>query len=100
MGLGVHKDWTKVLSLGEQQRLAFARVLYNRRNISVVVLDEATSALDELAESAMYSLLSQLNITFISVGHRPALYNYHTKKLVLSGPGNDIECVTICPPNP
>ena len=100
LGLGVHKDWTKVLSLGEQQRLAFARVLYNRRNISVVVLDEATSALDEIAESAMYSLLSQLNITFISVGHRPALYNYHTKKLVLSGPGNDIECVTICPPNP
>ena len=100
VGLREHKDWTKVLSLGEQQRLAFARVLYNRKNISVVVLDEATSALDEIAESAMYSLLGQLNITFISVGHRPTLYNYHTKKLVLSGPGSDIECVPINPSHP
>jgi putative ATP-binding cassette transporter len=49
-GLGVHRDWSKVLSLGEQQRLAFARVLYNRHSLSVVVLDEATSALDAEAE--------------------------------------------------
>ena len=78
--------------MGEQQRLAFARVLYNRKNIRVVVLDEATSALDELTESAMYSLLGELGITYLSVGHRASLYRFHSKKLVLSGPGREIHC--------
>ena len=94
-GLAEHKDWTKVLSLGEQQRLAFARVLYNRKSISVVVLDEATSALDEPAESAMYSLLGELDITYISVGHRPSLYAYHTQRLGLNGPGCEVEYTPI-----
>ena len=94
-GLGVHRDWSKVLSLGEQQRLAFARVLYNRKSISVVVLDEATSALDEPAESAMYSLLGELDITYISVGHRPSLYAYHTQRLGLNGPGCEVEYTPI-----
>jgi ABC-type uncharacterized transport system fused permease/ATPase subunit len=53
-GLGVVVDWSKVLSLGEQQRLAFARVLYNAP--SLVVLDESTSALPLEAERAMYVL--------------------------------------------
>ena len=94
-GLGVHRDWSKVLSLGEQQRLAFARVLYNRKSISVVVLDEATSALDETAEAAMYSLLGDLDITYLSVGHRSSLYRFHTKKLTLNGPGREVEFVSI-----
>ena len=94
-GLGVHKDWTKVLSLGEQQRLAFARVLYNRKNISVVVLDEATSALDESAEAAMYGLLGDLSVTYLSVGHRASLYKFHTKKITLNGPGREVDCVVL-----
>eukprot|EP00596_Hydrurales_sp_CCMP1899_P008951 CAMPEP_0119037240 /NCGR_PEP_ID=MMETSP1177-20130426/5486_1 /TAXON_ID=2985 /ORGANISM="Ochromonas sp, Strain CCMP1899" /LENGTH=370 /DNA_ID=CAMNT_0006998249 /DNA_START=554 /DNA_END=1669 /DNA_ORIENTATION=- len=95
VGLGEHRDWSKVLSLGEQQRLAFARVLYNRRNISVAILDEATSALDEVSEAAMYTLLDKLNLTYMSVGHRSSLYRYHTKKIVLNGPGCEVQCAPI-----
>lgn len=84
-----------MLSLGEQQRLAFARVLYNRKNIAVAVLDEATSALDDVSEAAMYSLLGDLNITYISVGHRASLYAYHTKKLGLNGPGCEVDYESI-----
>jgi vitamin B12/bleomycin/antimicrobial peptide transport system ATP-binding/permease protein len=79
-----------VLSLGEQQRLAFARVLYNRKNIAVAVLDEATSALDEDTEAAMYSLLGDLNISYMSVGHRASLLKFHTKKIILNGPGLEV----------
>ena len=83
-GLGVEVDWSKVLSLGEQQRLAFARVLFNKPH--VVVLDESTSALPLQTEKAMYSLLDDIETTYISVGHRPSLLQYHNKKLFL-GPG-------------
>eukprot|EP01035_Chromulina_nebulosa_P019511 gene19511-25407_t len=81
---GVDLDWSKILSLGEQQRLAFARVLYH--NPKVVVLDESTSALDVESERAMYSLLNNLKVTYISVGHRPTLISYHDKRLTLLGP--------------
>jgi putative ATP-binding cassette transporter len=94
-GLAEHNDWSKVLSLGEQQRLAFARVLYNRKSISVIVLDEATSALDDVAEAAMYTLLEEMNATYLSVGHRSSLNKYHTKKLTLNGPGCEVTCVPI-----
>eukprot|EP01031_Cornospumella_fuschlensis_P031612 gene31612-38204_t len=92
-GLRVDKDWSKTLSLGEQQRLAFARVLYNRPD--VVVLDEASSALDLASEEQMYELLRTLNITYVSVGHRPSLVKYHNKKLVLGGSGNVPKVVNI-----
>lgn len=82
-----------MLSLGEQQRLAFARVLYNKP--SVVVCDESTSALDLSAEEAMYSLLQGLGVTFLSVGHRPSLLKYHSKRLVLMGPGRPAKMMDI-----
>jgi ABC-type lipoprotein export system ATPase subunit len=96
-GLSAHRDWSKVLSLGEQQRLAFARVLYNRHSTSVVVLDEATSALDAEAERAMYAQLAEMRVTYISVGHNSSLLKYHNKKLLVHGPGYDVECVDILP---
>lgn len=77
-------DWSKVLSAGEQQRLAFARVLYNRP--AVVIADESTSALDKNAEARMYEILQELGITYISVGHDKSLVKHHNKKMVLSGP--------------
>ena len=52
-----------MLSLGEQQRLAFARVLFN--SPSVVVLDESTSAMDADTEGVMYALLIRMNVTYI-----------------------------------
>jgi putative ATP-binding cassette transporter len=81
------------LSLGEQQRLAFARVLYNKP--SVVALDESTSALDKDAEESIYNLLIETNITFISVGHNPSLLKYHNKKLILYGPTHDVKIENI-----
>lgn len=76
-------DWSRILSLGEQQRLAFARVLLNRPQITF--LDEATSAMDEGLEHAMYRLLHiELPASLIvSVGHRSTLNPHHSHRLEL-----------------
>ena len=81
--LDIKQDWPRLLSLGEQQRLAFARLLLN--SPKVVVLDEATSALDVETESRLYSLLRDREVAFISVGHRPTLKDFHDTVLGLSG---------------
>ena len=78
-GLDIEKDWEEVLSLGEQQRLAFARVIINQPRY--VILDEATSALDVQNEANLYNYLLNTRTTFVSVGHRPSLIQYH--RLVL-----------------
>lgn len=91
-GLEVRLDWTKVLSLGEQQRLAFARVLYNKPK--VVFLDESTSALDLPSEEALYRLLQDLGVTYISVGHRPSLLRFHSSRLRLKGATASLEPIT------
>ena len=74
-GYTIAKNWDEILSLGEQQRLAFARILINKPRY--VVLDEATSALDIGNEASLYQYLLENNTTFISVGHRPSLIKYH-----------------------
>jgi putative ATP-binding cassette transporter len=71
-----------VLSLGEQQRLSFARILINQPKY--VILDEATSALDIPNEQRLYRQLQETGITFLSVGHRDTLLAYHQKVLQLS----------------
>ncbi len=79
-------DWTHILSLGEQQRLAFARLILHRPNAAF--LDEASASMDEGLEDAMYRLLaSELpSTTIISVGHRSTLLKYHKQQLqVLDG---------------
>ncbi|WP_319419206.1 ABC transporter ATP-binding protein/permease [Pleurocapsa sp. FMAR1] len=78
-GFDVEKDWDEVLSLGEQQRLAFARIMIHQP--SYVILDEATSALDIKNEDSLYQHLLKANITFVSVGHRPSLAQYHSRIL-------------------
>ena len=78
-GLNVEKDWTDVLSLGEQQRLAFARILINKPRY--IILDEATSALDIDNEAGLYRHLDRTKATYVSVGHRPTLAQYHQKIL-------------------
>lgn len=74
-----------ILSLGEQQRLAFARLLLAEP--SLVILDESTSALGLGDEKLMYSLLEALGATVISVGNRPSLLPFHTRVLRLKGDG-------------
>mmetsp|Transcript_20202 Transcript_20202/g.35988 ORF Transcript_20202/g.35988 Transcript_20202/m.35988 type:complete len:729 (-) Transcript_20202:269-2455(-) len=83
--LGIKQDWPRLLSLGEQQRLAFARLLLN--DPQFVVLDEATSALDVDTEKALYDMLLQRGVAVVSVGHRPTLAAYHDQVLHLQGDG-------------
>ena len=74
--------WENILSIGEQQRLAFARLLVTRP--SFTILDEATSALDLKNEGNLYQQLQETKTTFISVGHRESLFDYHQWVLELS----------------
>lgn len=81
-------DWSRILSLGEQQRLAFARVLLVKPQW--VFLDEATSALDEPREQEMYRLLRERlpGLSIVSVGHRSTLFAQHDEELHLAGDGS------------
>jgi len=84
-GLDAVEDWLKLLSVGEQQRLAFGRVLVHQPGI--VILDEATSALDSGNEAALYQRLRASGATLISVAHRAAVRRHHTHVLRLKGDG-------------
>ena len=84
--LDIKQDWPRILSLGEQQRLAFARLLLNSPRFAV--LDEATSALDIATEKRLYNLLRERELSLISVGHRPSLKDFHENILELNGQGN------------
>jgi len=84
-GLDAVQDWEKLLSVGEQQRLAFARVLVHEPGI--VILDEATSALDSANEASLYARLRDSGTTLISIAHRPAVLRHHTHVLRLKGEG-------------
>ncbi|WP_407884115.1 ATP-binding cassette domain-containing protein, partial [Scytonema sp. NUACC26] len=81
-GFDTEVPWENILSLGEQQRLAFARLLITHP--SFTILDEATSALDLNNEGNLYQQLQETKTTFISVGHRESLFNYHQWVLELS----------------
>jgi len=85
--LDEEQDWAKVLSPGEQQRVAIARVLLTKPK--AVFLDEATSALDEGLALAMYELLrTELPGTVVvSVSHLSSLVEHHQHHLALLGEG-------------
>ncbi len=78
-GFEAEENWENVLSLGEQQRVAFARILITKPRYAI--LDEATSALDVKNEERLYQELSHMGTTYISVGHRPTLTQYHQQLL-------------------
>ena len=84
-GLESELDWARVLSVGEQQRLVFVRVLLAKPRY--VLLDEATSALDAANEERLYAQLARLSITPISVSHHPAILRLHRQVLELPGGG-------------
>jgi len=85
--LDTEADWSQTLSVGEQQRCAFARALLCKP--SVLFLDESTSALDPDSESALYQHLKHhLEATIlISIGHRPSLKQFHSHVLELRDAG-------------
>src|SRR5436190_10159016 len=75
--------WDQTLSGGEKQRLAFARIFLH--NPDIIVLDEATAALDPESQDKLMELLSRQpeSTALISVGHRPELEAFHSRKVVL-----------------
>src|SRR4029078_11943109 len=84
-GFDVEFDFEKILSVGERQRLAFARVLL--KHPRYVLLDEATSALDRENEQALYEQLVSTSATIVSVTHHPSLVKYHSQVLELKPDG-------------
>jgi len=85
-GLEAEHDWAKVLSIGEQQRLAFARVLLAEPRYAM--LDEATSALDAANEENLYRQLAATRTTPVSVSHRAGVIPFHRHVLELPGDGS------------
>lgn len=85
--LDIVDDWSRILSLGEQQRIAFARILLYRPEF--VFLDEATSALDEDLEGNLYDMLKihLPNTKIISIAHRSSLIAKHQAILRLKEKG-------------
>jgi vitamin B12/bleomycin/antimicrobial peptide transport system ATP-binding/permease protein len=83
--LGETDNWAHRLSVGEQQRLSFARVLLTEPNL--VFLDEATAALDEPSEAGFYRMLREApwHPTIVSVGHRGTLAQFHDRSIDIAG---------------
>ncbi|WP_082922675.1 ABC transporter ATP-binding protein/permease [Halothiobacillus diazotrophicus] len=82
--LNAMEPWSQILSLGEQQRIAIARILLQQPVL--IFMDEATSALDETSETTLYQLIfSELpNAAIVSVGHRTSLVPLHNRLMTLS----------------
>ncbi|MEA3213339.1 MAG: vitamin B12/bleomycin/antimicrobial peptide transport system ATP-binding/permease protein [Chthoniobacter sp.] len=94
--LGKVVDWTNVLSLGEQQRVAFARLFLKKP--AIAFLDEATSALDEENERFLYEKLRASGIAFVSIGHRSTLKEFHDRVLILNKDGTSEIASEVRPP--
>jgi vitamin B12/bleomycin/antimicrobial peptide transport system ATP-binding/permease protein len=78
-------SWAEIFSVGEQQRIAFLRLL--RAQPVLAILDEATSAMDIATERTMYQELAGSCRSYVSVGHRPQLAEFHTHVLTWQAPG-------------
>lgn len=79
------QDWGETLSMGEQQRIAMARLFYHAPKYAI--LDECTSQLSLDIEAFLYARCNDLNITLITVAHRKSLWKYHSHILIFDGLG-------------
>jgi putative ATP-binding cassette transporter len=86
--LAEEAHWNRILSLGEQQRLAVARAILQAPDY--LFLDEATASLDEPAEAKLYQLLHERlpRATIVSIGHRSTLFAFHDRHLALHPEGD------------
>lgn len=85
-GLEEFANWNDVLSGGEKQRIAMARLFYHKPRFAI--LDECTSAVSLDIEAIMYNHSKELDISLITVSHRPTLWKYHDYLLRMSGEGD------------